>query len=152
MKTTRFFLFSSLLCLPTIAAIAALLWFSIARVPKLTKYEPVRVGLAYREIAEKLKDKPGSATYVGERPKGWWQHGKIDGLPLDTDVYDLASWCAVSELTEKSARNRSQAMDIPDFTRGAWATTAPVGDMTIDVNKIRLDMDTVKKTGKQQTV
>lgn len=40
------------------------------------------------------------------------------------------------------------------FSGGAaYAAEVPiVGDMTIDVNKIRLDMDTVKKTGKQQTV
>jgi hypothetical protein len=36
------------------------------------------------------------------------------------DVYDLASWCSICELSERSAKNRSAAVDIPDFTRGAW--------------------------------
>ena len=49
-----------------------------------------------------------------------WVYCLKKGLPLDADVYDLASWCAVSELTERSARNRSRAEDFPDFTRGAW--------------------------------
>ena len=49
-----------------------------------------------------------------------------NGLPLDQNVYDLASWCCLCELSEKSVRNRSCSMDIPDFTRGAWETTPPL--------------------------
>ena len=53
-----------------------------------------------------------------------WTYCLRKGLPLDTDVYDLASWCATGELSERSARNRSAAQDFPDFTRGAWKTPA----------------------------
>ncbi len=53
-----------------------------------------------------------------------WAYCMRRGLPLDTDVYDLASWCAVCELSERSARNRSTPVDFPDFTRGAWRTKA----------------------------
>ena len=49
-----------------------------------------------------------------------WVHCLKKGLPLDADVYDLASWCAVSELSERSARSRSMPQDFPDFTRGEW--------------------------------
>ena len=49
-----------------------------------------------------------------------------NGLPLDQNVYDLASWCSLCELSEKSVRNRSCSMDVPDFTRGAWETTPPL--------------------------
>lgn len=42
------------------------------------------------------------------------------GLPLDMDVYDLAEWCCLIPLTEISLRNRSAAVEVPDFTRGAW--------------------------------
>ena len=49
-----------------------------------------------------------------------WAYCLQKGLPLDMDVYDLASWCAVCELSERSARNRSETVDFPDFTRGAW--------------------------------
>ena len=44
------------------------------------------------------------------------------GLPLDQNVYDLAAWSSVCELSERSVVNRSQAIDFPDFTRGAWKT------------------------------
>lgn len=39
------------------------------------------------------------------------------GLPLDIDVYDLAEWCAVSELSRISIVNGSQPVAFPDFTR-----------------------------------
>jgi hypothetical protein len=60
-------------------------------------------------------------------------------MPLDTDEYDLASWCAVSELSERSARNRSQAMDIPDFTGGLWRTpcNSNLMDAEIDITKLK---------------
>ena len=49
-----------------------------------------------------------------------WAHCLRSGLPLDTSVYDFASWSAVFEASERSVRNRSRPCDIPDFTRGAW--------------------------------
>ena len=61
-----------------------------------------------------------------------------NGLPLDQNVYDLASWCCLAELSEKSVGNRSASVDIPDFTRGAWETTAPIGDLSVDLSKMGL--------------
>ena len=42
------------------------------------------------------------------------------GLPLDMDVYDLAEWCCVTELSRISLENGSVPVEVPDFTRGAW--------------------------------
>ena len=42
------------------------------------------------------------------------------GLPLDMDVYDLAEWCSLAELTKMSLENNSAPVEIPDFTRGYW--------------------------------
>ena len=54
-------------------------------------------------------------------------HGGMDfiyclrnGLPLDMDVYDLAEWCCMAELTRLSIENNSAPVEIPDFTRGGW--------------------------------
>ena len=58
-----------------------------------------------------------------------------NGLPLDQNVYDLASWCSLCELSEKSVRARSASVDIPDFTRGAWKTT-PRLDLRFDMDKL----------------
>ena len=43
-----------------------------------------------------------------------------NGLPLDMDVYDMAEWCCLGELTRISMENNSAPVAIPDFTRGAW--------------------------------
>lgn len=43
-----------------------------------------------------------------------------NGLPLDMDVYDLAEWCCMAELTRLSIENGSAPVEVPDFTRGGW--------------------------------
>lgn len=43
-----------------------------------------------------------------------------NGLPLDMDVYDLAEWCCLTELSAISLENGSAPVEIPDFTRGGW--------------------------------
>ena len=58
------------------------------------------------------------------------------GLPLDMNVYDLASWCCLCELTEKSADSRGRSLDIPDFTRGAWKSQKPFGFEPVDFSKM----------------
>ena len=50
-----------------------------------------------------------------------------EGLPTDMDVYDAAALSAVVELSVRSVKRRSDAVDVPDFTRGRWKTTAPLG-------------------------
>ena len=43
-----------------------------------------------------------------------------NGLPLDMDVYDLAEWCCVAELSRISLENGCAPVEVPDFTRGSW--------------------------------
>lgn len=43
-----------------------------------------------------------------------------NGLPLDMNVYDLAEWCCVVELSRLSIENGCAPVEVPDFTRGAW--------------------------------
>ena len=49
-----------------------------------------------------------------------------NGLPLDMDVYDAAEWSSLTELTELSAAQGGQPVEIPDFTRGEWAKLSGV--------------------------
>jgi hypothetical protein len=78
-------------------------------------------------------------TAMAERAKGSG-HGGMDfvmnwrtiyclrnGLPLDQDVYDAASWSVITPLSVWSVGHRSQSIDVPDFTRGGWKTTKPLG-------------------------
>ncbi len=42
------------------------------------------------------------------------------------DVYDLASWYAITPLSEKSIMQGGQVQKIPDFSRGKWQTRKPI--------------------------
>ncbi len=41
-------------------------------------------------------------------------------VPFQLDVYDLATWYAITPLSEKSIAENGQMQLIPDFTRGKW--------------------------------
>lgn len=82
---------------------------------------------------------PEIVKKVGELAKKVGGHGGMDfmmdwrlidclrnGLALDQDVYDAALWSAVTPLSEYSVANRSNSVDVPDFTRGEWKTNKPV--------------------------
>ena len=49
-----------------------------------------------------------------------------EGLALDQDVYDAASWSAVFPLSCDSVAQRGNAQTFPDFTRGVWQSTPPL--------------------------
>lgn len=49
-----------------------------------------------------------------------------NGLPMDQDVYDAASWSAAFPLSCASVAARGNAQDFPDFTRGAWKDAQPL--------------------------
>ncbi|MET0636527.1 MAG: Gfo/Idh/MocA family oxidoreductase [Chitinophagaceae bacterium] len=42
------------------------------------------------------------------------------------DVYDLATWYAITPLSEKSIAMGGQVQGIPDFTNGKWKTRKPI--------------------------
>ncbi len=82
---------------------------------------------------------PKIVARVGELAKEVGGHGGMDfimdwrtidclrnGLALDQDVYDAALWSSIAPLSEWSVANRSNSIDVPDFTRGSWETNRPV--------------------------
>lgn len=86
---------------------------------------------------------PEIVKHVGEIAKKIGGHGGMDfmmdwrlidclrnGLPLDQDVYDAALWSSITPLSQQSLSNRSNSVDVPDFTRGNWKTNKPV-DITL---------------------
>jgi hypothetical protein len=48
------------------------------------------------------------------------------GVPFQLDVYDLATWYAITPLSEQSIAAGGALQQIPDFTRGKWKTRKPV--------------------------
>ena len=50
-----------------------------------------------------------------------------EGTPLDMTVYDAASLSSVVGLSVQSVAKSGQPVQVPDFTRGRWRTTTPLG-------------------------
>ena len=92
------------------------------------------------EIAKKVGGHGGMDFLMDLR----WAYCLQNGLPLDMDVYDLAAWCSICELSERSVKNRSGSVDVPDFTRGGWRTAKPLGIVTVDVEKMGVGTGSVK--------
>lgn len=91
----------------------------------------------YAKVAEEYT--PGIVRKVGEMAREIGGHGGMDfimdwrlidclrnGLPLDQDVYDAALWSSVAPLSEWSVANKSDSIEVPDFTCGAWINNKPV--------------------------
>ena len=49
-----------------------------------------------------------------------------NGLPLEQDVYDAASWSCITPLSEWSVAHNNNGIKIPDFTAGNWKTNQPL--------------------------
>lgn len=94
-----------------------------------------------KDLEEKYQ--PEIVRRIGELAKKVGGHGGMDflmdwrlidclrnGLPLDQDVYDAALWSSIFPLSEWSVANRSNSIDVPDFTGGAWEKNEPV-DVTL---------------------
>lgn len=47
-------------------------------------------------------------------------------IEFPLDVYDLATWYAITPLSEKSIQKNGAVQEIPDFTKGAWKNRKPV--------------------------
>ncbi|MCL7988235.1 Gfo/Idh/MocA family oxidoreductase [Sphingobacterium sp. lm-10] len=82
---------------------------------------------------------PDLVKLIGERAKAVGGHGGMDfimdwrlidclrnGLPLDQDVYDAASWSAIVPLSIQSSKQNGRQLNFPDFTKGNWKTNTPV--------------------------
>jgi hypothetical protein len=50
-----------------------------------------------------------------------------EGTPLDMTVYDAAALSSVVGLSVQSVARSGQPVAVPDFTRGRWRTTPPLG-------------------------
>jgi len=81
-----------------------------------------------------------------------WTYCLRQGLPLDMSVYDLATWCSVCELSERSVRSGSKPKGFPDFTRGAWRTLSPRPLADIDIGKAGLEGVDLSPSGNQMSV
>jgi predicted dehydrogenase len=108
------------------------------------KYPSERIALGHSWVRDDelaiLRDQhaPEIIKRVGDMARQVGGHGGMDfimdwrlidclrnGLPVDQDVYDAASWSSVGPLSEWSVANRSASIEIPDFTCGKWRENKP---------------------------
>jgi predicted dehydrogenase len=93
---------------------------------------------AWEEIASKYEHP--LFKRMGELSKKMGGHGGMDflmlfriieclrqGEPLDQNVYEGCLWSAVGPLSEASVAADGMPQAFPDFTRGNWKTTKPLG-------------------------
>lgn len=93
------------------------------------------------EAMKKLEEEytPELVKHIAEAARLVGGHGGMDfimdwrlidclrnGLPLDMDVYDAASWSVITPLSIWSVANRSNSIEVPDFTGGSWKNNQPV--------------------------
>lgn len=102
--------------------------------PEDWRKSPVHEWLNEKEMKSiEAKYTPEIVSRIGEMAKKVGGHGGMDflmdwttidclrnGMPMDIDVYDAALWSCILPLSEWSVANRSNSIDIPDFTNGAW--------------------------------
>ena len=88
------------------------------------------------EVAKKIGGHGGMDFLMDLR----WVYCLQNGLPMDMDVYDLATWCSIAELSE-TAFDKRRYVDVPDFTRGGWRTATPLGIVTVDLSKLDFDVN-----------
>lgn len=82
---------------------------------------------------------------AGEMARRMGGHGGMDslmtwrlidclrnGIPVEMDVYDAASWSSVIMLSEWSVANEATPIHFPDFTSGAWKTNKPNMDIELE--------------------
>ncbi len=84
------------------------------------------------EIAKKVGGHGGMDFIMDLR----WAYCLQNGLPLDMDVYDLASWSAIVPCSAASDRKGGVPVDIPDFTKGGWKTAQPNTIGAVDLAKM----------------
>ena len=80
----------------------------------------------WKEIAAKAAA-PATAAWTSSRTTAS-SSACATGQPTDMNVYDAAALSVICELSRTLGRGRQPAsVDVPDFTRGKWKTTEPLG-------------------------
>lgn len=97
-------------------------WLNQADIKALEQQYASAIVKKIGKIAKKTKDHGGMDFMMDWR----FIDCLRNGLPLDQDVYDAALWSSIGPLSEWSVSNRSNSIDIPDFTSGSWETNKPV--------------------------
>lgn len=86
------------------------------------KYTPALIK-RFNELVRQGGSHEGLAGYSRVSSQDWRLIDCLrNGLPVEMDVYDAALWSSIIPLSEWSVANRSNSVQVPDFTAEAWKT------------------------------
>jgi len=97
------------------------------------KYTP-KITKIFDELTRQAKQvEKGGHTYFMVSPTDWRLIDCLrNGLPMDMDVYEAAASSSIIPLSIESVANRSNSIDIPDFTCGSWETNQRGMDINLE--------------------
>jgi predicted dehydrogenase len=95
------------------------------------RWDPVEKWFASHDHPLWKSEKVRTAS-VGHGGMDWLEDWRLinclrEGLPTDQNVYDAAAWSVIGPLSEWSVAHNGKPIQIPDFTRGRWRKTEPLG-------------------------
>lgn len=101
--------------------------------------------------AKNYEDKYIHPMWVNHTPRGG--HDGMDGMEFEVfldcvinhrrppiDVYDAATYMAITALSEKSIACGGTVVDFPDFTRGRWFQRNDIEDWKYNLDRIKEDL------------
>ena len=98
---------------------------------KEDQWDPVEKWFASHDHPLWTSEKVQKAS-VGHGGMDWLEDWRLinclrEGLPTDQNVYDAAAWSVIGPLSEWSVAHSGRPIRVPDFTRGRWKATEPLG-------------------------
>lgn len=107
-------------------------WLTQEEFNSLKKEFTPEITKRFDKIRNKAGASHGSRGYERVTASDWRLIDCLrNGLPLETDVYDAALYCALTPLSEWSVARQGETVKIPDFTCGAWKTNERGMDIDI---------------------
>ncbi|MEX0679948.1 MAG: Gfo/Idh/MocA family oxidoreductase [Balneolales bacterium] len=96
-------------------------WVSQEEYDQLIEEYTPEITKRFQELMERARTERVGHSYGFVNPTDWRLIDCLhNGIPTEMDVYDAAVSSVVIPLSEWSVANRSSAIDVPDFTNGAW--------------------------------
>jgi predicted dehydrogenase len=98
---------------------------------KEDQWDPVEKWFASHDHPLWTSEKVRTAS-VGHGGMDWLEDWRLinclrEGSPTDQNVYDAAAWSVIGPLSEWSVAHNGKPIRLPDFTRGRWKATEPLG-------------------------
>jgi len=103
-------------------------WFSDAQFAKIEQEYTPEITRRAGEMARQVGGHGGMDSLLMWRLIDCLRNG----IPLDMNVYDAATWSAVIPISEHSVANEGIPIDFPDFTAGAWRSNKPGMDIQLE--------------------